>query len=242
MRDRAGPGARKALVEAAQRLDALQLNRGSTGNVSLRIEGGMLITPTGANPSRLEPQDLAIVDDEGRFHGPWQPSSEWHFHHALYARRPDVAAVVHTHSTHATALACHGRPLPAFHYMVAVAGADEVPCVPYHTFGTTTLSEAVCRALQDRNACLMANHGLVTCAATMARAIAIATEIESLCESYLAALVLGEPLRLGKDEMARVIDRFKTYGQTARSGPPQGPDAANADASGGPVAQSRRRG
>jgi L-fuculose-phosphate aldolase len=240
MRSRAETGARRALLEAAQRLDALQLNRGSTGNASLRIEGGMLITPTGADPSRLKPQDLAIVDDGGGFHGPWQPSSEWHFHHALYASRPDVGAVVHAHSTHATALACHRRPLPAFHYMVAVAGADEVPCVAYHTFGTTELSDAVCRALQDRNACLLANHGLVTCAATMARAITIAVEVESLCESYLAALVLGEPARLSKEEMARVIGKFKTYGQTARSTPPEVP-AANDSTSGGARPRTGRR-
>jgi L-fuculose-phosphate aldolase len=214
--DRAGAEARQALVDAVRRLDALLLNRGSTGNASLRIEGGLLITPTGASASRLEPQDLAIVDDDGAFHGPWQPSSEWHFHRAIQAARPDVNAVVHTHSTFATALACHGRPLPAFHYMVAVCGADEVPCVPYHTFGTEALSQAVCSALRDRNACLLAHHGLVTCAATMARAIAIAAEIESLCQSYLAALVLGEPPRLSSDEMARVLEKFRTYGQAAR--------------------------
>ena len=232
MRDRAGADARQALVEAVQRLDALALNRGSTGNASVRIEGGLLITPTGANPSRLQARDLAVIDDDGTFHGPWQPSSEWHFHRAIYAARPDVGAVVHTHSTHATALACHGRALPPFHYMVAVAGADEVPCVPYHTFGTEALSEAVRSALQDRNACLMANHGMVACAATMARAIAIAAEIESLCRSYLAALVLGEPPRLSRDEMARVIRKFRTYGQTARSEQPleaaEGTDASGA--------------
>jgi L-fuculose-phosphate aldolase len=217
MPDRADLDARRALVDAVRQLDALQLNRGSTGNASLRIDGGLLITPTGANASRLEPPDLAIVDHDGTFHGPWQPSSEWHFHRAIYAGRPDVGAVVHTHSTHATALASHGRPLPAFHYMVAVCGADEVPCVPYHTFGTEALSDGVRHALRDRDACLMAHHGLVTCAATMARAIAIAAEIEALCQSYLAAWALGEPPRLSKDEMARVLEKFKTYGQTARA-------------------------
>ena len=235
MPDRADAETRRALVEAVQQLDALQLNRGSTGNASLRIDGGLLITPTGANASRLEPQDLTIVDHDGSFHGPWQPSSEWHFHHAIYAERPDVGAVVHTHSTFATALACHRRPLPAFHYMVAVSGADEVPCVAYHTFGTEALSAAVRSALRDRNACLMANHGLVTCAATMARAISIAAEIESLCQSYLAALALGEPPHLSKEEMARVLLKFKSYGQTAR---PAQPDAASSDAVGNDSART----
>jgi L-fuculose-phosphate aldolase len=237
MRERAGADVRRALVEAVQRLDALELNRGSTGNASLRVEGGLLITPTGANPSRLQPQDLAVIDHDGTFHGPWQPSSEWHFHHAIYAARPDVGAVVHTHSTYATALACHGRALPPFHYMVAVAGADEVPCVPYHTFGTEALSQAVRGALQDRNACLMANHGMVACAETMARAITIATEIESLCQSYLAALVLGEPPHLSRDEMAVVIRKFKTYGQTARSAQPVAASEAQS-ASGTAAAQT----
>jgi len=241
MRERAGADARQALVEAMQRLDALGLNRGSTGNASLRIEGGLLITPTGANPSRLQPQDLAVVDDDGAFHGPWQPSSEWHFHRAIYAERVDVGAVVHTHSTFATALACQRRALPPFHYMVAVAGADEVPCVPYHTFGTEALSLAVCGALRDRNACLMANHGLVACATVLARAIAIAAEIESLCQSYLAALVLGEPPHLSRDEMARVIAKFKSYGQTARSEQPEGTASRGAEASGGARAARGRR-
>lgn len=241
MPDRAGNEARQALVDAVRRLDALQLNRGSTGNASLRIDGGLLITPTGASASLLEAQDLAIIDDDGAFHGPWQPSSEWHFHHAILAARPDVNAVVHTHSTYATALASHGRPLPAFHYMVAVCGADEVPCVPYHTFGTEALSEAVCSALRDRNACLLAHHGLVTCAATMARAIAIATEIEALCQSYLTALVLGEPPRLSKDEMARVLDKFKAYGRSQRSAQPDAATSNRAPASGAPAARARGR-
>jgi L-fuculose-phosphate aldolase len=212
----ADASARKQLLAAIQRLDALGLNRGSTGNASVRVAGGMLITPTGAAADTLRADDLVVVADDGAVCGAWQPSSEWHFHRAIYQARPDVHAVVHTHSTHATALACQRRALPAFHYMVAITGAASVPCVPYHTFGTEALSNAVAGGLRDGNACLLANHGLVTCGATIANALKIAIEVESLCQSYLVSLVLGEPARLDDDEMARVIEKFKTYGRTAR--------------------------
>ena len=146
----------------------------------------------------------------------WRPSSEWHFHQAAYLARPDLHAVVHTHSTHATALACLRRPLPAFHYMVAVAGGDSVPLVPYFTFGTEALSQAVAAALSDRQACLLANHGLVAAGATLAQAMKVVQEIESLCEVYLQALAVGEPHVLGADEMAVVIEKFRSYGRTRR--------------------------
>lgn len=208
--------ARRELVAAIRRLDALGLNRGSTGNASVRVAGGMLITPTGVGADTLRADGLVAVADDGTASGAWQPSSEWHFHRAIYRARSDVSAVVHTHSTHATALACQRRPLPAFHYMVAITGAASVPCVAYHTFGTEALSDAVVEGLRGGNACLLANHGLVTCGATIPAALKIALEVESLCESYLASLVLGEPARLDDDEMARVIEKFRTYGRTAR--------------------------
>lgn len=208
--------ARKELVAAIQRLDALGLNRGSTGNASVRVAGGMLITPTGAGADTLRADDLVVVADDGTMSGMWQPSSEWHFHRAIYRARLDVDAVVHTHSTHSTALACQRRALPPFHYMVAITGAASVPCVPYHTFGTEALSNAVVDGLGGGLACLLANHGLVTCGATIATALKIALEVESLCQSYLASLVLGEPARLDDAEMARVIEKFKSYGRTAR--------------------------
>lgn len=209
------PTQRQAVVAAVQRLDALGLNRGSTGNVSVRQGQGMLITPTGSGAD-VKPDELAWVGWDGTRRGPWQPSSEWHFHQAAYLARPDLMAVVHTHSTHATALACLRRPLPAFHYMVAVAGGDSVPLVPYFTFGTEALSQAVAHALQDRLACLLANHGLVAAGTTLAQAMKVMQEIESLCEAYLKALAVGEPALLGTHEMAEVMQQFKAYGQTAR--------------------------
>lgn len=206
---------REQLVAAMERLDARGLNRGSTGNLSHRLGAGMLITPTGMGADDLRPQDLVWLGDDGTLSGDWQPSSEWHFHQAVYRARPDLQAIVHTHSVHATALACLERPLPAFHYMVAVAGGDSVPCTPYHTFGTAELSVAVAEALRDRQACLMAHHGLVAAGTSLAQAVKVAIEIESLCEVYLKALAVGEPAVLGAAQMAEVIAKFRSYGKTA---------------------------
>jgi L-fuculose-phosphate aldolase len=210
---------RTAAVAAVQRLDALGMNRGSTGNLSLRVTTnsgeGMLITPTGMGADDLRPQDMVWRGWDGTLVGDWQPSSEWHFHQAIYLARPDLQAIVHTHSIHAAALACLRRELPAFHYMVAVAGGHDVPCVPYHVFGSEALSMAVAAAFADRDACLMANHGLVAGGATLARAMKVVMEIESLCEVYLKALAVGEPVLLTREQMDEVIERFRGYGRAA---------------------------
>ncbi len=211
---------RGALVETVRRLDALGLNRGSTGNVSVRERRGAVdgcwITPTGMGADGLQPDDLVWLGDDGTVDGRWQPSSEAPFHRAVYAARADLHAVVHVHSVHATALACLRRPLPAFHYMVAVAGGSDVPCVPYHMFGTEALSQAVAHAFAERHACLLANHGLVAGGTSLAHALKVTLEIESLCEAYLKALAVGEPAILGADEMGAVIERFRSYGRAAR--------------------------
>ncbi len=212
---------RKQAVQAIRRLDALGLNRGSTGNLSLRCARGgahgMLITPTGMGADDLQAQDMVWVGFDGAVQGEWRPSSEWHFHQEILRRRPDVQAVVHTHSVNATALACLERELPPFHYMVAVAGTDTIPCVPYHTFGSEALSAAVAQALREGNACLLAHHGLVAAGSTLAQAMKIAIEIESLCEVYLKALAVAEPSRLSAAQMAEVLDKFSSYGRSRRS-------------------------
>jgi len=211
---------RAQAVAALRRLDGLGLNRGSTGNLSVRASAaeGYWITPTGMPPEQLGPDDLVRLAADGRvMHGAWEPSSEWPFHGAIYRKRPDLNAIVHMHSPHATALACLRRELPAFHYMVAVAGGDSVPCTPYHLFGTEALSAAVAEAFTDRQACLMANHGLVAAGATLALAMKVALEVESLCGIYLQALAVGEPALLSKPQMAEVVERFKTYGQARRA-------------------------
>ncbi len=210
---------RVALVGVVKQLDERSLNRGSTGNVSARgvdDPAGFWITPTGMNPDLLRAADLVWVARGGQAHGRWLPSSEWHFHRAIYAARPDLHAVVHVHSTHATALASLRRGLPAFHYMVAVAGGDNVSCVPYALFGTEALSASVAAAFVDRQACLMANHGLVAGGHSLAQALKVTVEIEALCQAYLLALTVGKPVMLSKKQMAAVIEKFKTYGQVRR--------------------------
>ena len=211
----------REIVDAMRRLDALGLNRGSTGNASLRWprqgRPGMLITPTGMGAAELGPGELAWVGDAGEREGPWQPSSEWHFHKAIYRARPDLSAVLHTHAVHATALGCVGRRLPPFHYMVAVAGGDDVPLVPYHTFGSEALSAAVALAMGERQACLLAQHGVVSAGATLVQAMKVMLEVESLCQTYLLALTAGEPALLDGAEMERVREKFSRYGRTQRT-------------------------
>ena len=210
--------ARVDLLSAMCRLDALGLNRGSTGNASLRFGDGMLVTPSGMGAGEMTVDDLVWLGDDGRARGPWAPSSEWHFHRAIHAARPDLPAVLHTHSVNATALACLGRPLPPFHYMVAVAGGADVPCVPYHLFGSASLSQAVATAMRDRRACLLAHHGLVAAGATVAEALKLAIEIEALCETFLKLLPMGEPRLLDAAQMDEVIAKFRGYGRAARAG------------------------
>lgn len=210
---------RQALLAALRRLDALGMNRGSTGNVSHRAAGAsaaMWITPTGMGAEDIGVDDFVHLAADGAGRGRWRPSSEAPLHRAVYAARPDLHAVVHCHSPHATALACLHRGLPAFHYMVAIAGGDTVPCVPYHLFGSEALSQAVALAMRQRDACLLANHGLVAAGATLAHAMKVAVEVESLAGIYLQALAVGEPALLDAVQMAEVIERFRHYGQPGR--------------------------
>jgi L-fuculose-phosphate aldolase len=204
---------RTAMLAALRRLDTAGLNRGSTGNLSHRCGEGLLITPTGMGADDIAPEDLVWLGFDGTRRGRLKPSSEWHFHQALYRARPELHAIVHTHATFATALACLRRELPAFHYMVAVAGGDSVRCAPYRLFGTEALSDAVVEAMHERKACLLATHGIVSAGATLREAMKVMTEIESLCQTYLAALAVGEPALLSGAEMAAVIEKFRGYGQ-----------------------------
>jgi L-fuculose-phosphate aldolase len=209
---------RADLVAAVRRLDERGLNRGSTGNASVRDAAGqgVWITPTGMG-AELEPADLVwLALDGSAVRGRWQPSTEWHFHLAAHRARAGRAAVLHTHSPHATALACLRRALPPFHYMVAIAGSDHVPLVPYHLFGSEALSQGVGAAMAEVDACLLANHGLVAAGASLAQAEKVLAEIEALCGIYLQALAAGEPVLLSPAEMAAVRERFRGYGRAAR--------------------------
>lgn len=204
---------RCALVKTAQALTHARLNTGSAGNVSARCPGGMLITPSGVAATDLTPDTVAFVDDAGRASGPLAPSSEWRFHNDVYRQRCEAHAIVHTHAPFATALACQRITIPAFHYMIARFGGPSVRCARYATFGTQALSEHISAALQDRSACLIANHGMLVFDQSLSRALDAAIEFESLCEQYWRTLQLGPPVLLSDAEMAEVIERFRWYGK-----------------------------
>lgn len=207
---------RQSLAAAARRLNVLGLNRGATGNLSARLGKAMLITPSGMPAEEMKAKDLVRMDFDGRARGRWQPSTEWRFHAALYKARPGFNAVVHTHSVHATALACLGRGIPPFHYMVAIAGGPEVRCAPYRLFGTEELSDAVVEAMAGRKACLLAHHGLVAAGAALAEGMKIAVELEALAEIYMKALSVAKPRHLTAQQMRLAISKFSRYGQPAR--------------------------
>jgi L-fuculose-phosphate aldolase len=215
---KAEAAARRAVIKTALRMSQQGLSPGRSGNVSCRWKDGMLITPTGMAYDAIEPSDIVFVAGDGSVPGKKQrkPSSEWRFHLSAYQARPDMGAVVHTHSLHATVLACAGKGIPAFHYMVAVAGGKDIPIVPYATFGTNELATYVAGGLTERNACLMANHGLIAVAGTLPAALELAAEVEVLAEQYCKVLMLGPPVILDDDEMADVLVRFKNYGQKAQ--------------------------
>ncbi len=208
---------RQEIIDTALAMSSSGLSPGRSGNVSRRLGDGMLITPSGMRYADILPDDVVHVAKDGSVPaGTRIPSSEWRFHLAAYRARTDIGAVVHTHSLHATALACAQRAIPAFHYMVAVAGGDDIPCVPYATFGTAALSRHVAAGLKARNACLMANHGQIAVGRDLTAALELAQEIETLASQYIQVLALGTPKLLDAAEMKRVLKRFKTYGQSAQ--------------------------
>lgn len=205
---------RQEIIDTALAMSHEGLSPGASGNISARWESGMLITPSGMAYDDLIPEDIVHVDGQGKpVVGARMPSSEWRFHLAAYAARPDAQAIVHAHSLYATALACARKPIPAFHYMVAVAGGMDIPLADYATFGTKALADNVAAALKERKACLMANHGQIACGGSLERALALAREVEALAAQYIAALQAGGPVLLEEAEMRRVLARFETYGQ-----------------------------
>lgn len=201
------------VLATARAMNASGINRGSAGNVSARCDGGFMITPTGMAYDVCVAEDMVKVGADGTASGRRNPSSEWRFHRDIYAARPEAGAVVHTHSPFATALACQQQGVPAFHYMVARFGGIDVRCAAYATFGSQELSDAILAALDDRCACLMAHHGMVVFGRDCDHALALAVELETLCEQYWRVQQLGAPKLLAADEMQRVLAKFASYGQ-----------------------------
>jgi len=205
---------RTLVIAACRELTRRGLTYGTSGNVSVRCDARrFFVSPSGMDYAGLQAEDVPLMDLDGRWFGRRRPSSEWRFHRDIFKSRHDVGAIVHTHSPRATALACTGRGIPAFHYMVAVAGGGDIRCASYHGFGTQELSDAALAALQDRKACLLANHGVIATGADLPSAVSLAGEVENLALQYCAALSLGGVSILDDAEMCRVIEKFRTYGQ-----------------------------
>lgn len=213
MRPRRHRSLREALLETAHGLTRARLNTGTAGNVSVRVPGGMLITPSGLAPKHCTPDDMVRVGTDGATFDRIAPSSEWRFHADLYAQRAEAGAIVHTHAPFATALACQRLTIPPFHYMIARFGGDTIRCARYATFGTQQLSDQVIDAIAERSACLIANHGMVVFGCDLEHALGLAIEFEALCEQYWRTLQLGPPVLLSSPEMREVVERFRWYGK-----------------------------
>lgn len=210
---------REQLLGTYAEMIRLGLNQGTAGNCSVRCPGTetFLITPSGMPLEAMSPQAMVLVGFNGKVLNTGKPSSEWRFHRDIFKARSDVGAVVHTHSVGATSLACLRQGIPAFHYMVAVAGGSDIRCAPYALFGTQELSTVALEALENRKACLLANHGLVALGGDLSQALGLAQEVETLAQQYLAAKQVGEPVLLSEDEMRQVFDQFREYGYKKNS-------------------------
>jgi len=204
---------RTSIVEALQSMARLGINKGTSGNISVRGEAGFYVSPTGIAYAGMTPDQIVFMNWDGTYEGEILPSSEWRFHRDILQARADLNAVVHTHSTCATAVSVMERDIPAIHYVVASAGGNSIRCAKYETFGTQELGDAILVALKDRRGCLLAHHGSVAGGVNLGKAMALAVTIEEMAALYLACLPLGTPPTLSDEEMARVLVKFRTYGQ-----------------------------
>lgn len=206
---------RQQIVAVSLDLAPKQLSRGTSGNVSARVPEGYLITPSGVPYEALTAQSIVMLGldenpDEDAFP---RPSSEWRFHRDIYRARADAQAIVHAHPPFSTSIACMNQSIPAFHYMIAAAGGNNLRCAHYATFGTQELSDSILVAIHDRKACLIGNHGIVAIGSNLTAALSLAVTVEDLAEQYVRVLQMGEPVILSDDEMALVLEKFKTYGK-----------------------------
>ena len=209
---------RNKIIEFSLKLNSTNLSPLRSGNISLRSEengnDGYLITPSGKKYETLKPEDIVFMrlnEEEENNDSANKPSSEWRFHRDIYVNREEAQAIVHAHSPHATAVSSHGKPIPPFHYMIALAGGEDIKCADYATFGTEELSNNVIKALENRSACLMSNHGQVAFGKNLDSAFELAQEIENICHQYTIALKLGKPKILSFEEMMKVLDKAKNY-------------------------------
>ena len=212
---------KKEVIKYAQKLNSTNLSPLRSGNVSVRVirdnVEGFFLTPSGKRYEDLIPEDIVFLslkeeyDNLKLFNTSLNPSSEWRFHQDIYRKKIEAKAIVHAHSPHATAVSVHGKSIPAFHYMVALAGGDDIKCADYATFGTTELSKNILTALEKRKACLMSNHGQVAFGTNLKQAFELAQEVENICHQYIIALKIGNPKILSWAEMNKILDKIKHY-------------------------------
>jgi len=204
---------RREIVAACIEMNRRGINQGTSGNISARVKEGFLLTPSGIPYDETKPADIVLMRPDGSHVGKRKPSSEWRFHRDIMGKRPEVGAIVHTHSMFATTLSCLGLEIPAVHYMIAAAGGSTIRCAPYATYGTQAVADLALKALEGRNACLLANHGMIVLGPTLKKAMWLAVEVETLAAQYWRALQIGKPNILSDAEIARVMDKFRNYGQ-----------------------------
>mgnify|MGYP001393749529 FL=1 len=212
---------KKQIIEYAQKLNSTNLSPLRSGNVSIRVTRdnveGFLITPSGKKYESLVPEDIVFLalkekyDNLKMFNSSLNPSSEWRFHQDIYLKKKEAKAIVHAHSPHATAVSAHGEPIPAFHYMIALAGGDDIKCAEYATFGTSELSINILKALENRKACLMSNHGQITFGVNLKQAFELAEEVENICHQYIITLKIGKPKILSYANMQKILEKIKHY-------------------------------
>ena len=204
---------RQAVITTCLKMNAEGINQGTSGNVSVRTGEGFLITASGIPYDRMKPEHVVEMDFDGGYSGEYLPSTEWRMHMDILKHRPEANAVVHTHSIYATALACLRKDIPPFHYMIGIGGGTDIRCSDYAEFGTQKLSDVMLKALKDRSACLLGNHGQIAFAPNLEKALWRAGEVEAISHQYWAALQAGKPVILSKAQMTSVLARFKTYGK-----------------------------
>ena len=207
---------RQAIVDNCRKMNAMGINQGTSGNISVRLRDGLLISPSGVSYETMTADDIVFMQFDGSYDGSTVPSSEWRFHTGILKIRPDVNSVVHTHSTYCTAIAIKGLEIPPLHYMIAVGGGDHIRCAPYATWGTQELADLAIEALEDRTACLLANHGMIAVGPSVERTLWLANEVETLARQYFNTLLLGGPNLLSREEIGRVIEKFRSYGQVCQ--------------------------
>lgn len=205
---------RQSIIDHCLEMNRSGLNQGTSGNISVRHEDGLLITPTSMPYDVMTPEDIVFLDAKGEPHGPHRPSSEWRFHRDILQARTDANSVVHAHPTYCTTLAIMGMEIPPIHYMVAVAGGSNIRCAPYAIYGSEELSAHAVEALEDRKACLLRHHGLIAIGASLEKAMWLAVEVEALARQYHGCLQLGDPPLLSGKQIQDVIDKIAGYGLT----------------------------